>query len=279
MKMIKKIVLTGAAGRLGNLCRRPLSAMCETLVSSDIVAGIDDLAANETYVQADIGVAAEVDALLEGAEMVVHFGSIADEAPWEKILHSNLLSAHNVWDAAYRHGARRIVYASSVHAVGMYPKHQTLTTDVPHRPDTYYGLAKCFTEDLASLFWDKRGLETVAMRIFSATEEPGNSRALGSWLSDGDMIQLVEKSVSSPTTGFMVVYGVSNNDRAGVDNSGAASLGFRPKDNAEDYAAEILAKAAPQDNQNPEDMCHGGPFAVVPLGESGVEMIKRRNVK
>ncbi|MEY1557303.1 NAD-dependent epimerase/dehydratase family protein [Yoonia sp. R2331] len=276
---MKKIVLTGAAGRLGGLCRAPLAAMCETLVSSDIVDGISDLAPNETYVQADVGEMSDVHALLEGAEMVVHFGSIADEAPWEKILHSNLLSAYNVWESAHQHGVRRIVYSSSIHAVGMYSKHKTLTTDVPHRPDTFYGLAKCFTEDLASLYWDKRGLETVSMRIFSATEKPGNSRALGSWLSDADLIQLVEKSVSSPTTGFMIVYGVSNNDRAGVDNSGAASLGYRPKDNAEDYAAEILAKAPPQNNQDPEDMCHGGPFAVVPLGESGVEMIKRRSIK
>lgn len=276
--MLKKIVLTGAAGRLGGMCRAPLAAMCETLVSSDLGETLDGLAANETYLRADVGVFDDMATLLEGADMVVHFGSIADEAPWEKILHSNLLSAYNVWENAHQHGVRRIVFASSVHAVGMTPKHQTLRTDAPHRPDTFYGLAKCFTEDLASLYWDKRGLETVAMRIFSATEKPGNSRALGSWLSDGDMIQLVEKAVSSPTTGFTIVYGVSNNDRAGVDNSGAAFLGFRPRDNAEDYAAEILPKAAPQDPQNPEDMCHGGPFAVVPLGESGVEMIKRRNV-
>ena len=276
--MLGKIVLTGAAGRLGGLCRAPLAAMCRELVSTDIVDGIEGLAENETFVQADIGEFDAVLALLEGAEMVVHFGSIADEAPWEQILHSNLLSAYNVWESAYRQGVRRIVFASSVHAVGMHPKHETLTVHARHRPDTFYGLAKCFTEDLASLYWDKRGLETVAMRIFSATEKPGNSRALGSWLSDGDMIQLVEKSVTSPTVGFTIVYGVSNNDRAGVDNSGAAFLGFRPKDNAEDYAADILAKAAPQDPQNPEDMCHGGPFAVVPLGESGVEMIKKRNV-
>ena len=117
------------------------------------------------------------------------------------------------------------------------------------------------------------------MRIASATPKPGNSRALGTWLSEGDCIQLVEKSVSAPTTGFTIVYGVSNNDRAGLDNTQAMSLGFRPKDNAEDYADQILPNAEPQDPQNPEDMCHGGPFAVVPLGESGVEMIKARNVK
>ncbi len=277
--MLKKIVLTGAAGRLGNICRGPLSAMCEVLVSTDLAESISDLAANESYVQADVGDADAVHALLEGAEMVVHFGSIADEAPWEKILHSNLLSAYNIWESAYRHGVRRIVFSSSIHAVGMHSKHDFIGVDAPHRPDTYYGLAKCFAEDLASLYWDKRGLETVAMRIASAAGTVGNSRALGTWQSDADLVQLVEKSITAPTTGFTIVYGVSNNDRACLDNSGASALGYRPKDNAEDFAKEILANAPPQNNQDPEDMCHGGPFAVVPLGESGVEMIRRRSVK
>lgn len=277
--MLNKIVLTGAAGYLGDLCRAPLSKMCKELVSTDIVDAKSAPLPNETFVKADIGVYDEVAALMDGVDQVVHFGSIADEAPWDNILHSNMLSAYNIWESAYQAGAKRIVYASSIHAVGMYSKHDAIDSDVRQRPDTFYGLAKCFGENLGSLYWDKRGMEAVAMRIASATPKPGNSRALGTWLSEGDVVQLVEKSVSAPTTGFMIVYGVSNNDRAGLDNSKAASLGYRPKDNAEDYAAEILPKAAPQDNQDPEDMCHGGPFAVVPLGESGVEMIKARNVK
>jgi uronate dehydrogenase len=274
-----KIVLTGAAGYLGGLCRKPLAALCDELVSTDIADGVADLLPNETYQKVDIGVWDEVHALLEGADMIVHFGSIADEAAWEKIFHSNLYSAYNIWESAHQHGVKRIVFASSIHAVGMHPKQDAIGVDARHRPDTYYGLAKCFTEDLASLYWDKRGLETVCMRIASATPKPGNSRALGTWLSEGDAVQLVEKCVTSPTVGFSIVYGVSNNDRAGLDNSGASFLGFRPKDNAEDYAADILPNAQAQDPQNPEDMCHGGPFAVVPLGTSGVEMIKARNVK
>lgn len=276
--MLKKIVLTGAAGSLGGLCRGPLAAMCEELVSSDLHDSIDNLAPNETYVKADLGVLSDVQSLIPGAEMVVHFGSIADEAPWEDILHSNILSAHHIWDTAYQNGVRRIVFASSIHAVGMHGKHDFIGVDAPHRPDTYYGLAKCFTEDLANLFWEKRGLETVSMRILSCTPTVGNSRAVGSWLSHGDLVQLVEKSIVAPTVGHTIVYGVSNNDRVTVDNAGATALGYRPKDNGEDYAADVFAKASPQDPQNPEDMCQGGPFAVVPLGESGVEMIKKRSV-
>ena len=256
-----------------------LAEMADVLVSTDIAAAPDDLAPNETFVQADIADFDAVLPLLEGADMVVHFGAIVDEKPFPELLGPNYIGAYNVWEAAYRHGVRRVVYASSIHAVGMCETAAGIDTDEPHRPDTFYGLAKCFTEDLASLYWDKRGLECVAMRIYSASGKPGNSRAIGSFLSDRDMIQLVEKSVTSPTVGFTVVYGVSNNDRCPVDNSKASFLGFRPQDNAEDWAAEIYAGAPPQDNRNPEDMCHGGPFAVVPLGESGVEMIRKRSVK
>jgi uronate dehydrogenase len=270
---MKKLVLTGAAGRLGSYLREPLSRLCDELVSTDRVEGIGTLYAGERYVQADLANLGAMVDLLEGADMVVHFGAIGDEAPWDQILPSNIVGAYNIWEAAYRNKLRRVVYASSIHAVGMYPKNQFIGTDVAHRPDTFYGLAKCFAEDLASLYWDKRGIESVCMRILSAAQV-GNPRALGSWLSYDDLIHLVTRAIDTPVTGFSVVYGVSNNDRAPVDNAKAAFLGYRPKDNAEDFAARILAEAAPLNPQDPGDMCHGGPFASIPLGESGVAKLK-----
>ena len=155
----------------------------------------------------------------------------------------------------------------------MYPKTEFIGTDVPHRPDTFYGLAKCFAEDLARLYWEKRQVESVCMRILSCAQV-SNPRAVGSWLSYGDLIHLVERAIDTPVTGFTVVYGVSNNDRAPVNNAGAHYLGYRPKDNAEQVAAKIFAEASPMDPTDPGNMCHGGPFASVPLGESGVATMK-----
>lgn len=273
MKKLQKLVLTGAAGRLGSYLREPLSKLCEVLVTTDLAEGVGKLYPGETYVKADLADLPAMVNLLEGADMVVHFGAIGDEAPWEQILPSNIIGAYNIWEAAYQNKVRRVVYASSIHAVGMYPKNQFIGTDVAHRPDTFYGLAKCFAEDLASLYWDKRGIEAVCMRILSAAQV-GNPRALGSWLSYDDLIHLVTRAIDTPVTGFTVVYGVSNNDRAPVDNAKAAFLGYRPKDNAEQFAARILAEAAPLNPHDRTDMCHGGPFASIPLGESGVAMLK-----
>ena len=265
---MKKLVLTGAAGRLGSYLREPLTRMCDELVSTDIADDIGALYDGETYIKADLS---SLDAMMEviaGADMVVHFGAIGDEAPWDNILQSNIVGAYNVWEAAYRHGVKRVVYASSVHAVGMHKKTDTIGLDVPHRPDTYYGLAKCFAEDLASLYWDKRGIESVCMRIFSCAQA-NNARSIGTWLSYDDLIHLVERSIDSPVVGFTIVYGISNNDRAVVDNTKAGHLGYRPKDNAEVFAKEVFAKTPPLDNKDLANLCIGGPFATVELGNSG----------
>ena len=266
---MKKIVLTGAAGRLGSHLREPLSKMADQLVSTDLADEIGTLYAGESYVKADLANLDQMVDLLKDADMVVHFGAIGDEAPFDAILQSNIVGAYNVWEAAYKNGVRRVVYASSIHAVGMHPKNEFIGTDAPHRPDTYYGLAKCFAEDLASLYWDKRGIESVCMRILSAANV-GNPRAVGSWLSYDDLIQLVTRAIDTPVTGFAVVYGVSNNDRVPVDNAKASFLGYQPKDNAEQFAAETFAASDVLDSQDTGNMCHGGPFASVELGNSGL---------
>ena len=263
-----RLVLTGAAGRLGSYLREPLAKMADSLVSSDLADDIGRLYPGETYRKADLADLEQIVDLLKGADMVVHFGAIGDEAPFEKILGPNIIGAYNVWEAAYRNGLRRVVYASSIHAVGMHPKTEFIGVDAPHRPDTFYGLAKCFAEDLASLYWDKRGLESVCMRILSCAQV-SNPRAVGTWLSYDDLIHLVERCVDTPVTGAAIVYGISNNDRAPVDNSGATFLGYRPKDNAESHAKEQFAKAGALDPHDPGNMRHGGPFASVKLGDSG----------
>lgn len=266
--MLKKIVLTGAAGRCGSILRPALAAICEELVSSDNVDNIDGLAENESYVKADLADYDAIAGLMDGVEMVCHFGAIVDEGPFEELLGPNFIGSYNVWESAQKAGARRIVYASSIHAVGMHPRQSYIGTDAEHRPDTFYGLAKCFTEDLGRMYWEKRGLESVHLRILSCAPVK-NARALGTWLSDGDLIHLVERAIDTPTTGFTVIYGVSANDRAPVDNSKAAYLGYRPRDNAEQFAKEILAAEGAGDPTDLAQMVHGGPFGPVPLGQGG----------
>ncbi len=270
--MMKKIVLTGAAGRLGSYLREPLSKIADALVSTDIKDDIGKLYPGESFMAADLGDLDAMMKVIEGADVVVHFGAIGDEAPFDDILHSNIVGAYNVWEAAKRQGVKRIVYASSIHAVGMYPKNENIGVDVPHRPDSYYGLAKCFAEDLGRLYFEKCGIESVHLRIYSCATV-NSSRGLTAWLSYDDLIQLVTKSIDSPVTGFAICYGVSNNDRLPVDNSSARFLGYQPRDNAEQYAEEILANEDPIDPLDPRHNRLGGPFAITDLGQSGVAFL------
>ena len=265
---MKKIVLTGAAGRLGSYLREPLSKLADSLLSTDIAPDVGwALLPNESFVEADLSDKAAILPLLEGADMVVHFGAIVDEVPFEEILGPNIVGAFNIWDAARAHGVRRVVYASSIHAVGMYPNGDHIGVDVPHRPDGFYGLAKCFAEDLGRLYWEKHQLEAVCLRILSCAQV-NNTRMLGTWLSYDDLIQLVTRAIDTPVTGFSVIYGVSNNDRSPVDNSAASFLGYRPKDNAEIYAERFLAEAGPADPSDLAKSCVGGPFATITPGVS-----------
>ena len=270
--MMKKLVLTGAAGRLGSYLREPLCQITESLVSTDIIDDIGKTHKNETYIKADLANLSEVSNALDGADMVIHFGAIADEAPFNDILQANIIGAYNVWEAARQHGLRRVVYASSIHAVGMHPRTMNIGTDVAHKPDTFYGLAKCFAEDLGSLYWDKFQIESVCLRILSCAQVKG-ARALGSWLSYDDLIQLVHRSIDTPTVGHTIVYGISNNDRSPVDNTNAQFLGYRPKDNAEQFAEGVLAGDPPQDLNDPTFLYHGGPFAAVTPGDSAVALM------
>lgn len=271
--MLKKIVLTGARGALGSVLRMPLSRLAETLVSTDILEQPKSLLPNENWVEADLASYDQVAATMEGADMVVHFGAIVDEKPFEELLGPNYVGAYNVWEAAWRHGLRRVIYASSIHAIGMQETWSGIDADTPHRPDTFYGLAKCFAEDMARMYWEKRGLEAICLRIASCTQEPQNARALGTWLSHRDLVQLVTRAVEAPVVGCTVAYGVSGNARSPMSNAKAGFLGYRPQDNAEPYAQTLLARAEP----DPSDLAQarvGGPFAAVPLGESGMDALR-----
>jgi uronate dehydrogenase len=147
----------------------------------------------------------------------------------------------------------------------MHKSADNIGIDAPHKPDTFYGLAKCFTEDMASMYWDKRQLESVCLRILSCPDAT-TARSLGTWLSEGDLIHLVERALLARDVGFSVIFGVSNNDRSPVNNDLAKHLGYEPKDNAEQFAEHILADAPPFDPNDPAQTCVGGPFATIPLG-------------
>ncbi|MFH9347605.1 NAD-dependent epimerase/dehydratase family protein [Kitasatospora sp. NPDC017646] len=253
------VLLTGAAGRIGTRLRELLPAYGYRLRCFDRVPVPGEAAA----VVADLSDTAALTAATQGVDAVVHMAGIAGEAPFADIAAANIDGTYRLFDAARTAGVRRIVYASSNHAVGFTERPAdgaVVPVDTPQRPDTYYGLSKCFGENLASLYADRHGLDTVSLRIGSFGDEPRSIRALGTWLSPGDCARLVHAALTAPVTGHAVVYGVSANTRGWWDLSTARALGYQPQDDAEVYAQELIAKLGELPADDPEYRYLGGRF-------------------
>ena len=271
--MKKRILLTGAGGRLGSYLRKPLSKICTELVSTDIKKNIGKLNKNEKYISADLANFDQICEITKDVSFVCHFGALVDELPFNEMLGPNFIGSYNVWESARLNNCKRVIYASSIHAVGMYKRTKTLRPKTPHRADGFYGLSKCFTENLARMYFDKCGIESVCLRI--ATCSPvTTARSLTSWLSYDDLIRLVMRSIDTTHTGYSVVYGVSDNDRSNLSNIDSGHLGFKPKDNAEVYASKIFADDLTEELADEGNKLHGGPFASTDLGVSAMDKMK-----
>ncbi|WP_313193352.1 NAD(P)-dependent oxidoreductase [Shinella zoogloeoides] len=259
MSHFQRVLLTGAAGGVGSALRQSGTRLGRIVRLSDRKP-CENIAAHEEDVTLDL---ADFDAVMkavEGCDAIVHLGGQPLEAEWKTILDSNISGGYHIYEAARRQGVRRIVYASSVHAIGYYERTEMIDGNVPTRPDSLYGVSKTFVENLGRYYFDKFGIETVSIRIGSCFPEPTDRRHLITWLSYRDCRQLVEKCLSAERVGFMVAYGMSNNSRAFWDNRTAASLGYKPEDSADDYADKVFARTAQGDPEDPAVHFQGGSF-------------------
>jgi uronate dehydrogenase len=254
-----RLLLTGAAGVLGRVLRPHLRGLCRILRVSDLAAPENALASEES-VACDVGDRAAVLELMRGVDAVVHFGGVSIEDYFDRLLHANIAGTFNVYEAARRLGVRRIVYASSSQVTGFYPATEKVDPSMPMRPSSLYGLSKCFGENLSRLFFDRYGIETVALRIAMAFPQPSTHRMLRSYLSYADLRSLVERALVAPDVGHLVVYGVSANRDSLWNNPGAARLGWTPKDSSEPFRAAVEAVAPVPDPNDVQNRFHGGRF-------------------
>ena len=158
MPRFERLLITGAAGNLGQELRRGLAGLAKTVRLTDRIE-MAPAAANEEVMFCELGNFDRVMDVVSGCDAIVHFGAAPVERPWAEILESSIKGGYNVYEAARRHGIKRIVYASSIHAVGFAAREDGADTDTAHRPDSLYGVSKCFVEDLAKLYFDKFGIE------------------------------------------------------------------------------------------------------------------------
>jgi uronate dehydrogenase len=240
------ILITGAAGIVGKGLRRAFAhgGLRLRLLDRQPIA---DLAAHEEAVLGDLSDTAALQRAMEGVQAIIHLAGCTTDADIEAQIEGNVRGAWNLFEAARAAGVQRVVFASSHHVVGYYPRQRRIGTEVLLRPDSRYGLTKAFGEQVGALFADKYGLRVMCIRIGFVGDKPVDRRRLSIWSSWRDLAQLVRIGLDHPQLRYAVVYGVSNNTRGFFDNAAAFRLGYRPQDDAEAYAAEVLAEVPPED--------------------------------
>jgi uronate dehydrogenase len=259
MSHFNRVLITGAAGALGRELRLSGSRLGRHLRLTDIRPS-QNLAPHEDDMPCNLDDMDAVMAAVAGCDAIIHLGAHATEGGWQEILHSNIMGTYNIYEAARRHGVKRIVYASSSHAVGYYERTHTIDTRVPTKPDSLYGVSKTFGENLASMYFDKFGIESVCLRIGTCIAEPVDRRHLITWISYGDLRHLVECCLMAPRVGFLVSYASSDNHQSFWDNRHASILGFRPQDSADAFTEKIFATTEQGDPEDPAVMFQGGIF-------------------
>ena len=257
--LFNRLLLTGAAGGLGRVLRERLKPCARVLRISDI-ADLGTARAGEEVVHCDLAQRDPVHALLAGVDAVVHMGGISTEKPYEEILGPNIVGLAHLYESARKHGTRRIVFASSNHAIGFHPRDQVIDASAPARPDSFYGVSKAFGEDLSRFYFDRHGIETVCLRIGSSFPEPWDRRSLVTWLSYDDLVELVRCSLFAPEVGHTIVYGMSDNRDKWWDNAGAAHLGYVPRDSSERFRAKVEATAVEPDPGSRAARYQGGVY-------------------
>jgi uronate dehydrogenase len=256
---MQTVLVTGASGDIGTHLRRLLRGVYPSIRWSDRVA-LRAPAADETFVKADLAVMEEVERAVDGVEGIVHLGGFSVEGPWETILQANIIGCYNLFEAARRRGVARIVFASSNHAVGFYPRQRRIGIEAPVRPDSRYGVSKAFGEALAALYAYKHGLRVTSLRIGNVSETPADKRRLSIWVRPEDLVQLIRIGLEHPDIRCEIFYGASDNTRGWWDNAAAFRFGYRPQWRSEDYRDEALAANAKLKADAIAEWYQGGPY-------------------
>ena len=237
MPRYHRVLVTGAAGNLGRELRAKLAGFAPVMRYSDRDA-MPAAGPDEEVIRADLADAGAIETVCEDVDAIVHLGGQATEGPWATVMAANIAGAVNLWEGARKAGVKRVLFASSNHAIGFHRRTERLDHTSPAWPDSRYGLSKAFGEDISRYYAFKHGIEGFCMRIGSCFPAVTNARMLSTWLSYADFVRLVKTGLEAEYL-YEIVYGVSRNTRGWWDNSNAYRLGYDPQDDAEQFAAEV----------------------------------------
>ncbi|MEV1175329.1 NAD(P)-dependent oxidoreductase [Nonomuraea sp. NPDC049784] len=260
-----RILMTGAAGKVGALLRPRLARDGRTLRLSDIHPV--EPGPGEEWVTADLADPAAVAEAMKGVDAVIHLGGQSREHPWADIVQANINGTQVLLEAARQEGVQQLVLMGSHHAAGFHTRPAD-GSDLPDyafpRPDTFYGVSKVVMEALGSLYHDRFGMNVTVVRLGTCNEASGDTRGLATWISPDDLTRLIEAALTAP--GYHVVWGVSDNARRWWSLEEAESIGYVSRDSSDPQAAALIAEQGEPDLSEPLHNRAGGVFTLKELG-------------
>ncbi|MER6944792.1 NAD(P)-dependent oxidoreductase [Nonomuraea sp. NPDC000554] len=260
-----RILMTGAAGKVGTLLRPRLAREGRILRLSDIQPL--EAGPGEEMVTADLNEEEAMATAMKGVDAVIHLGGQSREHPWADIVQANINGLHVLMEAARREGVGQLVLMGSHHAAGFHTRPAS-GEDLPDyafpRPDTFYGVSKVVMEAMGSLYHDRFGMNVTVVRLGTCNEGSGDTRGLATWISPDDLTRLLEAALTAP--GYHVVWGVSDNARRWWSLDEARAIGYVSQDDSEPQAAALIAEQGEPDLSEPLHHRAGGVFTLKELG-------------
>ena len=240
---MERVLLTGAAGGIGSGLRKLLKPLYPELRLSDLKKPAD-LRSDEPFIAADLARIEEVEKAVDGIEGIIHLGGHSVEGSWETILQANIIGCYNLFEAARRKGVKRVVFASSNHAIGFYPR----THHDRHRRHRAARLRATASARPSARRWARSmptstGCASCASGSATSATAPSTSGGCRSGSRPRTLAQLVRIGLEHPELRYEIFYGASHNERSWWDNSRAYDYGYRPTGRAEDHVARGHGRA------------------------------------
>jgi uronate dehydrogenase len=228
------VLVTGAAGRIGSAYAEHASNRYRLRLTDRPGSGLERLASYGDIAPADLDDLEELARVVDGVDTVVHLGADPSaDATWSDVLAANIVGTYNLMLAAVAARCRRVVYASSIHAVSGYPPDVQVRTTDPVRPGDIYGVSKCFGEALGRYVADQEGVSVIAIRIgayqpLEVATDAGAVPLHDIYVAPSDLNQLIDLCVESDVR-WAVVHGISDNRAKRLDLEDTRQLlGYSP---------------------------------------------------
>lgn len=214
---MRTLLITGGAGSIGSRYAEWAQGRYE-VVLLDLPGQFTEYHAKlGRLVEADLRDLDAIRGAFDDVDTVLHLGGERHPwATWSSLLPANIVGTYNVIAAAVASGCRRVVYASSVHAVSGYPAGSGVAEDDPVHPGDLYGVTKCFGEALGSFVASTEQLSFVALRIGAfqdprVIDAPDTGWMLQDYTAPTDLFRLIDSVVEAEHLRFEIYNAVSGN--------------------------------------------------------------------